>query len=103
MTLSGGLLKITEPELKIASASDFGSTLLIELSQARRAESFSVEVGLLRWSVSEMIPLIITPAISGDGLSPSRRKRSATIVQVEPTGSLMKRIGCCVFKEPRRW
>ncbi len=25
------------------------------------------------------------------------------MVQVEPTGSLMKRIGCWVFRAPRRW
>ena len=39
---------------------------------------------------------------SHGGRGRSRYMR-ATMVQVDPTGSLMKRMGCWVLSEPRRW
>ena len=58
-----------------------------------RSASSGVVVGLCRSSVSEMIPHIIRPAICGVGFRSAVRNMSATIVQVEPSGRLMKRMG----------
>ena len=67
----------------------------IASNQPRQSASVEVVVGPRRLSVSAMMPPMSTPAVEGDGWSPSLRKRSATIVDVEPTGLLMKKIGCC--------
>ncbi len=61
------------------------------LSAARRSRS--VVVGELKYSVSENIPANNTPAISGGALNPASRIRSAMIVLVLPTTSVVKRIG----------
>ena len=62
----------------------------------------SVVVGDRRKSVSEMIPDAMHRAIPGFGSIPDERNCRATSVQVDPTGSLMKRIGCCDLSPPPR-
>ena len=62
-----------------------------------------VVVGEVRFSVSATRPASNSPAISAGGFIPERKKHSATIVLVEPTGSLRNRMGWEVVRVPIRW
>ena len=65
--------------------------------------SREVVVGEVRFSVSVTTPASSRPAMGRGSSTPCRKKQSATIVHVEPTGSLRNKIGCCVAIEPSRW
>jgi hypothetical protein len=62
-----------------------------------------VLVGEVRFNVSETTPAKSSPAMGDGNSTPCRKKQSATIVLVDPTGSLRKRIGWCVVNAPMRW
>ena len=71
------------------------------------AENFQnhapVVVGEVKLSVSKQTrPASSNPAMAFGISTPCRKKQSATIVLVEPTGSLRNRIGCCVVSAPMR-
>ena len=66
--------------------------------------SRAVVVGEVRFNVSETKAGEQQAGNLGFGNStPFRKKQSATMVLVEPTGSFMKRIGCRVVSAPMRW
>ena len=64
--------------------------------------SVLVVVGLVRCSVSEMMPAQRQMAVALSGAAPRMRYMMPTIVQLLPTGSLMKRIGSLVRRLPLR-
>jgi hypothetical protein len=86
---------MTEPELKMSSSASCLAIDAGDLRRARRAPTASL--GWRSGCGGERVGDEAGHHDAGEvgrGLRPSRRNRSATMVQVEPTGSLMKRIGC---------
>ena len=97
-----GLDTNTEPTVKSFSVNCFALTPLAVSSLARISRSLLVVVGDVRFSVSLTNPARSSPAISFGIGTASLKKQSATIVLVDPTGSLRKRIGWAVARVPIR-
>ena len=93
MACAAGLAVSTEPELKSFSVNRVASTLAMASSRASTAASRGVVVGEVRFSVSDTRPASSNPAIASGSSTPVWKKQSATMVLVEPTGSLRNKMG----------
>ena len=104
ITSAGVLDRRAEPMSKNSLAYCSRSTSHNVFNQASISRSTSVVVGDRSESVSEMIPDAMQSATLGEGVMPAPRNCRATRVQVDPTGSLINRIGCCDLRPPpMRW
>ncbi len=102
MACGAGLSVSSEPDANSFSVNSRALTPAIFSKRGKISRSRGVVVGDVRFSVSETSPASSRPAIGFGNSTFCRKKQSATIVLVEPTGSLRNKIGCCVVSAPSR-
>ena len=93
ITAAGGNSRRIDPASKNPRVNSSISRPAISASHGSRRRSVSVVVGDESLRVSEINPAIRQTAVSRLGRRSLTRKNWATIVEVDPTGSLMNRSG----------